>query len=346
MIRAKIVSFTARGAALAERVRGCLPGKLAECYDRAGDPSLRTTALSRFTQQAMADADLLIFIGATGIAVRMTAPYLQGKAFDPAVLVIDEGGRFVIPLLSGHLGGANESARRLAEALGAQAVITTATDGRGVFAVDDWARQQGLFVAETDRIRAVSAALLRGERVGFRSEGPVEGCILSDLETRGTCPVGFTVGFDTAAEPFACTLHLVPRAVHIGIGCKRGAGEAAIAAAVQQALDAAGLPWQALRQAATIDRKAGEPGLAAFCASHGLPLAVYTAEELKDVPGVFAASAFVEETVGVDNVCERAAVRSSGNGQLLCGKTARDGVTAAIAAEEWRVCFAAGNGRD
>ncbi len=344
MTHAKIVSFTGRGAALAARVQRSLPGVLAERYDRAGDPSLRKTQLSRFAQQAMADCGLLICIGAAGIAVRAVAPYLAGKAFDPAVLVLDENGHFVIPLLSGHLGGANAFARLLADALGAEAVLTTATDGRGAFAVDDWAREQGLAVLETERIREISAALLRGERVGFHAERPVAGRIPPGLEARGSGPVGFTVGLDTAAGPFASTLHLVPRVVHVGIGCRRGAGAAAVESAVQAALEAARLPWQALRGAATIDRKAREPGLAAFCAAHRLPLAVFSAEELAQAEGEFTASPFVQATVGVDNVCERAAVRAAGGGRLLLRKTAKGGVTAALAAEGWRVCFEAANG--
>ncbi len=346
MTHAKIVSFTARGAALAGRVQDCLQGVLAERYDRSGSAGLRKTSLSRFAQQAMADCDLIVFIGAAGIAVRAVAPYLAGKAFDPAVLVLDENGRFVIPLLSGHLGGANDFARRLAGALGAQAVLTTATDGRGVFAVDDWARQQNLVVMETGRIREISAALLRGERVGFRSEAPVAGRIPPCLETGGCLPVGVAVGVDTKAEPFACTLHLAPRAVHVGIGCRRGAGERAIEAAVQAVLEDAGLPWEVLRRAATIDRKAQEPGLAAFCMEHRLPLAVFRAEELAAASGVFTASAFVKETVGVENVCERAAVCSAGNGRLLHGKIVLNGVTAALAVGEWRICFESGDGGD
>lgn len=346
MTHAKIVSFTGRGAALAERVRRCLKDTLSECYDRADDKSLRKTALSRFAQQAMVDCDLLIFIGAAGIAVRAVAPYLAGKAFDPAVLVLDENGRFVISLLSGHLGGANEYTGRLADALGAEAVITTATDGRGVFAVDTWAKSQNLIVRETARIREVSAALLRGERVGFRCAGRVEGRIPPGLETRGDFPVGVSVGVDTAAEPFSCTLHLIPRAVRLGIGCRRGTSADAIDAAASAALRQAGLPFEALRGAATIDRKADEPGLAAFCAASGLPLQIFTASELAAVPGEFTPSAFVRETVGVENVCERAAVASAGNGRLLLRKTALNGVTVALAAEEWRICFEADNGGD
>ena len=346
MTHAKVVSFTSRGAALAAQVCGCLENTVAERYDRADSPDLQKTSLTRFAQQAMMDCSLIVFIGAAGIAVRAIAPYLVGKAADPAVLVLDENGRFVIPLLSGHLGGANAYARQLAAALGAQAVITTATDGRGVFAVDEWAREQGFIVAEPGKIRMVSAALLRGERIGFRSERPVEGILPDGLDICGSPVVGVSIGLDMSAAPFECTLHLVPRAVHIGFGCRRGACAAAVEAAASAALAAAGLPPEAICRAATIDRKADEPGLASFCAAHGLALDVFPAEVLAAVPGDFTASAFVEGTVGVDNVGERAAVCSAGCGQLLCQKTVRDGVTAALAAGEWRVSFAAGNGWD
>lgn len=339
MIHAKIVSFTGRGAALGARVAAALPEMLAERYDRGEDPSLRKTALSRFAQQAMVDCDLIIFIGAAGIAVRAAAPYLAGKQFDPAVLVIDEGGRFVISLLSGHLGGANAHARRLAEALGAQPVITTATDGRGVFAVDTWAKEQGMHVLETARIREISGALLRGESVGFVSDFPVEGRIPMKIETRGVFRAGFAVTLNSESAPFETTLHLIPKIVHLGLGCKRGTGAETIENAVKAALDTAKIPMEAVKCAASIDLKADEPGLAAFCAAHGLPFDTFSADALAAVEGDFTPSAFVQTTVGVDNVCERAAVCSSGNGRLILRKTARDGVTVALAAEEWRVRF-------
>ena len=163
MKHAKFVSFTEIGAQTAAKAARLLPDFLCERYARTVDLSLSNTSLPRFAQQAMVDCDLIVFVGAAGIAVRAAAPYLAGKAYDPAVVVIDEQGRFVIPLLSGHLGGANELAGRLAEGLGATAVITTATDGRAVFAVDSWAKSHECVVFDPENIKYISGALLRGD---------------------------------------------------------------------------------------------------------------------------------------------------------------------------------------
>ena len=101
------------------------------------------------TAAQFAQSDALVFVGAVGIAVRAIAPHCRSKATDPAVVVLDECGRFAIPLLSGHLGGANDLARRLAKACGAVPVITTATDANGVFAVDEWAKHQHCLCGRT-----------------------------------------------------------------------------------------------------------------------------------------------------------------------------------------------------
>lgn len=120
-------------------------------------------------------ADALIFVSACGIAVRSVAPHLRSKFTDPAVVAVDDCGRFAIPLVSGHVGGANALAGGSPGAIGAQAVVTTATDGNDVFAVDTWAADQGFLVVRPNAAKAVSAALLNGEPVGFHSDFPVGG---------------------------------------------------------------------------------------------------------------------------------------------------------------------------
>lgn len=339
MKHAKFVSFTAVGAQTARKAAALLPEFLTERYARTVDPSLSGTQLSRFAQQAMVDCDLIVFVGAAGIAVRAVAPYLAGKAFDPAVLVIDEAGRFVIPVLSGHLGGANALAQRLADGLGAQAVITTATDARAAFAVDTWAAAHDCTVIDPENIKYVSGALLRGETVGLRSDFPVEGRLPAQVTLDGTPESGFYIGFDIKAAPFAYTLHLMPRVVFLGIGCRKGTGAQTIEQAAQAALDAAGVPWTAVRGVASIDVKQNEPGLLRFCEAYSLPLTVFSAETLRALPGDFTPSDFVARTVGVDNVCERAAVCAASGGELLCRKTAGDGVTIALAQRDWYADF-------
>lgn len=346
MIRAKIVSFTAKGAALGARAAQTLPDVCWERYARKTDPSLHGTRLARFAQQAMMDCDLIVFIGAAGIAVRAVAPYLMGKAYDPAVLVLDEGGRFVISLLSGHLGGANALARRLADALGAQAVITTATDGRQVFAADNWAKANGCIVHDPEQIKAVSGALLADERIGLAADFPVDGLLPAGMTQSGTPQAGIAIGFDTACQPFPHTLHLVPRIVHLGLGCRRGVSANKIEGAVRAALESAGVPLCAVKQAASISLKAEEAGIHLFCEKYRIPFVTYPAETLAGAAGTFTPSDFVTRIAGVDCVCERAAVVSAGGGPLRLHKTARDGVTAALAIEDWRVCFESEHGWD
>ena len=246
MKHAKFVSFTLCGAQTVQKAVKLLPDFRCERYARTVDASLSGTSLKRFAQQAMVDCDLIVFVGATGIAVRAAAPYLMGKAYDPAVIVIDEQGKFVIPLLSGHLGGANEIAKTLAEGLNAVPVLTTATDGRQVFAVDTWAKAHSCAVLEPHYIKYVSGALLRGATVGVRSDFPIDGLLPARIDLKKDAESGFTIGFRTDAQPFTHTLHLVPRIAYLGIGCRKGTSADAIEQTVQAALASAKLPWQAI----------------------------------------------------------------------------------------------------
>ena len=163
------LSFSEKGAALAEVLRRELGGEAGCAHGAEG------FSLSRWTEKAFAERRALVFVGAVGIAVRAVAPYLRSKATDPAVVAVDECGRFAVPVVSGHLGGANDLARAIASLCGATAVITTATDANGVFAVDEWAKRQNCAVPDPHSIKGVSAKILAGETVHVRSAWPVEG---------------------------------------------------------------------------------------------------------------------------------------------------------------------------
>lgn len=321
----------------------------------AGEGQTPFGSLDGLMRERFQAYDAWIFISAAGIAVRAIAPYIVSKQTDPAVVVIDEGARFAIPVLSGHIGGANALSRRLGEITGARPVITTATDVGGRFSPDVFAAANDLIITDLSAAKEIAAAVLRGETIGIVSEYPIAHlpmecgmCTEENAFRAGIC-----ITSDPTRRPFPVTLHLVPRNLVLGIGCRRGVPAERIASHVDASLrticpegmDEAAwirLMHQRITAVASIDRKADEKGLADYCEVLGVTPVFYSAEDLAAVPdpgamsgsaageGAFSSSAFVEETVGVDNVCERSAVLCSG-GRLILPKTAGGGVTVAAA---------------
>lgn len=235
--------------------------------------------------------DDLIFVGAVGIAVRAVAPYVKNKLKDPAVLAVDECGQFVIPLLSGHVGGANELARLLSGALSATAVITTATDVHDVFSVDTFARQQHLSIVEKDEIKHLSGALLEGKPIGAL-----------------TPECGFLISGKPVGQPFTHTLHLVPQDLVLGIGCRSGVQGEVMYRFISEVFDAHDWSLYRIRAVASIDVKREEQGLLELSDRLGVPFLTYSAAQLMVQRGNFHTSDFVQQTVEVDNVCERSAL--------------------------------------
>lgn len=318
------LAFTEKGFALAGSLAQALGGSVMRC----GKPD----SLSDWTQKHFAEADGLVFVGAVGIAVRAIAPYIEKKWKDPAVVAVDECARFAVPLLSGHLGGANRLARAVSEVCGAQAVITTATDVNGVFAVDEWARCQGLSVIDPQHIKLISGKLLAGGSVKVHCPYPVEGECPTGVEVTPTLPADVAV----SVRQEEAVLSLVPKTVVLGVGCRKGTPQSTIESVLDYFLQENRLRLESICTIASIDLKKEEPGLIAFCNSHGWEFQTCTAEELRQVPGEFTPSAFVSQITGVDNVCERSAVFVSGGG-LLIKKFAAGGVTMAAAEKPFRL---------
>ena len=313
------LSFTEKGRQLAARLAAALGGSVQRC---GASCSLEAWTAAHFPKN-----DGLIYVGAAGIAVRAIAPHLKSKTTDPAVVVVDECARYAIPILSGHLGGANDLARAIGRVCGALPVLTTATDVNSVFAVDEWAKRQNCLVLNPEWIKTVSAKLLAGGTVTVQSSWPIAGqppWNVCQTEDRGA-DVLLDIHPGTGEK-----LHLVPRIAVLGVGCKKNVSFQMLETALAAFLDRTGVCEQAVSAVASIDLKKEEPGLLDFCAAHGWPLKTYPAEQLREVEGQFTPSAFVKGVTGVDNVCERSAVLASG-GTLCQGKTARDGITMALA---------------
>lgn len=291
-------------------------------------------SLKDWTREMFRTREALVFVGACGIAVRSIAPFLADKWEDPAVLVVDELGKYVIPVLSGHAGGANALSVRVAAFLGAVPVLTTATDVNGRFAVDVFARENDLRIKEKELAKEASARILNGERLAFFSELSVSGELPEELyraeEAGETAEFGICIT-KSGKNIGKKTLHLYPARLCVGLGCRRQTKKEAVAAAVSETVRMAGYSMRDVQGIYSIDMKAGEPGILDFCREEGLPFRCYGKEALWQAEGSFSASAFVEEVTGVDNVCERAAVLGSGGGALILRKQAREGVTTALA---------------
>ncbi len=336
----RIYSFTNKGDELADRIKTLCPELMCEHYNGRGEGEL----VDQLISDSFSLRIPMLFIGAAGIAVRKIAPYVKDKLTDSAVLVADEAGRFVVPILSGHVGGANKIAETIAQKIGAEAVITTATDVEGVFAADVFAKENGLRILNRDGIKAVSAKLLKEGRltvavssdinvkVFFPGEKPPKELeVLPYPAEGGSADIMIS---DTLDDGINALLYLKPMNYVIGIGARKGVRQEKIHEAIKHALAICGLSEDGgdIAALASIDLKSGERGILACAAKMQVPFYTYSAEELAGTKGIFTASGFVEEKTGVDNVCERAAVCCAGAGaKLLLKKTVFDGVTIAVA---------------
>lgn len=343
-----IISFTAKGATLAQTLQKCLGEVETAVYSKHKalpddfEGMYVENSLSEWAGERFQEHGALLFIGACGIAVRAIAPYVKDKLEDSPVLVMDEASRFVIPVLSGHFGGANELAAKIAEKTGAVPVITTATDVNRLFAVDVFARKNRLAICNRSGIEKVSSLILSGQPVTMAVAGACTGNWPQELT-----PVPYPVSgrVSVMVSPFSADtekaeLQLCPMAYVLGIGCRRGKSFEEIEEAAERQLKKSGIRWEALAAVASVDRKKHEPGLLDFAAKHRLPFLTFSADELKTIEGIFSSSAFVEKQVGVDNVCERAAMAACGeNGTLIAEKYAENGITVAIAEKKWSVTF-------
>lgn len=337
-MKLNIVAFTANGAALAKKILGIYPDSKAaapKCYCSGALEPLNDS-LFHWTQTHFKTGETLVFIGAAGIAVRAVAPFLKDKSTDAAVICIDERGENVIPLLSGHIGGANRAAKELADVLGARAVITTATDLSCVFAVDAWASINNCAIADTSIIKRISSALLDGEAVGFRSEFPVKGSLPEGISYKCNAENGIEIAFKSV-NPFPCTLHLIPRVIIAGIGCRKGISADMLEHRLNGELSRLDIPIEAVGTVASIDKKSGEQGLLELCKRINAKFITFGAEELMASEGDFTKSELVLRVTGADNVCERAIVCAGG--EIILKKSPSDGITVALGILDYKVSF-------
>ncbi|RQD73580.1 MAG: hypothetical protein D5R97_09240 [Candidatus Syntrophonatronum acetioxidans] len=325
---------------------GTSPGEGA-CYFQE---SLQAVVKEIFSQYRA-----LIFVMATGIVVRVLGPLLRDKTRDPAVLVLDEGGNYIISLLSGHLGGANELALQVAEKIGAEPVITTATDVRKKPALEMVARKYNMEVEPSQRIKEVNWALVNNIKIKFFKERglalpPGFPFQVEEMEEERRAGVSSKGKGDYGGNPVVIItsrlhspeelsdfypgenfLFLRPRDLVLGVGCKRGISGEELLSFIEKSFQEEGFSLKSLRRIVSVELKREEKGLMEVAQRLGKELAFYSPGELREKMSLVSFSPFVEETTGTGAVCEPAALLGAGREELLWKKKRFKGMTTAAA---------------
>lgn len=345
----RVIALTRRGTALAARISSVMPDSTAFAPTRFAREGGRNAPGSvvgfdipaaELIKSLWRDSGGFFLVMASGIAVRSIAPLLFDKKIDPAVVVLDQNGRFAVPILSGHLGGANDLARELAEKIGCQAVITTATDTAGAPALEVWARQNNLAV-EGGAVK-INAAWASGDPVCLYVDPSLAmPPALNDLAPHIdllTESINDAASFNGARAALThrlvgsvgASVYLRPRCLTLGVGCHRGIAPAELEREVRDALTRAHFSSQSIKVVATVESRGNEPAVVLLAQSFGAELQAFSAKVLSEVLGPTPA-ATVARLAGTPSVSEAAAIISSGGGALLLPKIKGKGWTMAVA---------------
>lgn len=331
------LSFTQKGRELGELIVKYASNNLYRFEHIANDE------IDGGIKNAMADLikayDGLVFISATGIAIRLINPYIIHKTVDPAVVVVDDEGKFAISLLSGHIGGANRLAQQIGDTIGAMPVITTASDNRGIESVDMFAIKNDYWIEDLEGAKKITANMVNGKKIGFYSEMepvikylPIK--ILNNIEDIDPSLSGAIIvsSYAKLDIPYKNYCRLIPRNINIGVGCRKGVEGSRIVQAIQEVLAQLNLSPKGIKAMGTIEFKKDETGIIKASHYFNCPLHVFTAEEIKKVENRFSKSSFVKEKVGVYSVAEPSAFLLGG--KVLTGKITKDGITISVAKED------------
>ena len=326
--------------------------------DLAPGASGTFATIKEFTATAWEKYDGLVYHVSLGAVVRTIAPFLKGKDVDPAVVTVDDGKRFAISLLSGHVGGANELTEQVAAALGCEPVVTTASDARATLTVDILGRELGWILEDKANVTPVSAAVVNerpvavvqeaGEKNWWTRPTPLPSYIkvfgsVADAKKAGPFEAWLIIS-DRSTEALIHDLgdvwsHTVvyrPKTLHLGIGCDAGADFDEVLGLVQGSLLDAGLSLKCAARIASIDLKAKEEALHQLSEWAAVPLVFYTRDELNGKKTLSVPNPIVMKYTGAIGVSEPAAMLSAGTDDLLIKKVKSKCATLAVARKEFK----------
>jgi cobalt-precorrin 5A hydrolase len=354
-----VVAVTRRGVDTALKIKEVLDEEGLKAtvytpkkYSQNGVVSL-DKKLPDFVKDIYSTVDAFVAVMATGITIRAVASLLESKLTDPAVVGVDATGKFVISLLSGHFGGANELARTIAKGIGATPVITTASDVTGKMSVDEIARKLHLTIQNPESLVAVNSAIVNGDHVVVVLVGDVKipvtavSCYeikkakngMQALEIIGNQDAGIIITRENLSiskfvKPFTI---LKSKNIVVGLGARKESSTESIIEAVDKALERVHVPLERVDRFATVDIKKSSKPLVEAVEQLGAPLQFLSVDALRSLKhqDLSPDSAMVQEKIGVGGVCERAALIAAGKtSKLLLKKTKLNGVTVAVAEGE------------
>ncbi|MFA9422589.1 MAG: cobalt-precorrin 5A hydrolase, partial [Sedimentibacter sp.] len=342
-----LYAFSGNGAKLCDKIIDGLKGYDVKAYaperhvSSACNVMIRQENLYTSTEKSFKEKNCIVFVGAVGIAVRAIAPFLESKKTDPAVICVDEKGLNVISILSGHMGGANRLTKKIAEIIGGNPVITTATDINGKFAVDEWASNKNMHILNLKSARDVAVEILEGKKIGLVSDFNIDGDIPEEIDMAEN-NIGICVSLNGNKKPFNNTLNLIPIIISVGVGCRKGTDSNTIYNAIKDVLGENKISCFAIKSINSIDLKKDEAGIKGASEIFKVPFYTYTKEELNEIEGKFSNSDFVKSIAGVDSVCERASmIGNIGNKskRLIISKTIKNSVTVAVSIDNYTIDF-------
>lgn len=331
-------SFSDEGAKIGKKLEESLDYNIGHLTSRELE-----VRVSEYLEDKWDSLDGVVFIGAMGIAVRIIAPLILHKTSDPAVVVIDDLGENSISVLSGHLGGANQLAEELADYLGARPIITTASDKRGIEALDLFAKKNNYEMEDMKTITRLTRKMVDGKKIAWfseekelidyphlkiftsledmRADGEIEGAILVTSSLIGQKEMG--------SLPYTI---LRPKNLNIGIGCRKGVEADRIKAAIGDLFQELKLSQASIGKIGTVEIKKDEAGIIETADYYGVDMTIFSLEEIGRVDHKFKGSDFVKKTIGVYAVAEPSAYLLGG--KIISKRTSHEGITLSVTKED------------
>jgi len=330
-----IIAITKNGITLALKLKEKL--NCAEIYTlkkfKTDEVNVIKGKLDKFTGKIFKKHKILIFIMATGIVVRTISKHIKHKTIDPGILVIDEKGKNVISLLSGHLGGANKETQIVAGLINANPVITTASDLSNKLSVDMIAEKYNCTIDAMDKAKNITALIVNNKPVHLMSDYDID--IPDYLKVYKEKPLGFIIISNKTDKTLKNSVKLMPRNIIIGIGCKKGIKKKRIYKQIKSYLKDLKIEPRSIKTTATIDIKKDEKGIIKTAKALGCGLKLFSPDQIKAVEDNFTKSKLVKEKIGVSNVCEACAyLAGNRSGRMILNKTNKNGVSIAIWEED------------